>query len=300
MTPGTVLIAGTSGNFGRHAARAFAAAGWTVRRYRRGTDMGAAAEGCDVIVNGLNPPMYHNWAVLIPRITAQVIAAARSSGATVLVPGTVYVYGDTPGPWHEDTPHRFTARKGRIRSEMEAAYQRAVDEDGLRVILLRAGDFLDPGNPVTLMDMLVLRRIARGKMMATGTPTAPRAYAYLPDMARAAVALAERRAALAPYEEVNMPGLTFSIEDLRAEIAAQTGRRPAMTRFPWLLLRLAAPFHELSREMLEMRYLHDLPHRMAGDTFHRLLPGFGATPLSRIVTEELAALAGGQGRLRAA
>jgi hypothetical protein len=39
---------------------------------------------------------------------------------------------------------------------------------------------------------------------------------------------------------------------------------------------------------------------MAGDTFHRLLPGFGVTPLSRIVTEELAALAGGQGRLRAA
>jgi len=48
---------------GHHAAEAFAAAGWTLRRYKRGTDMTAAAMGADVIVNGLNPPGYHNWAV---------------------------------------------------------------------------------------------------------------------------------------------------------------------------------------------------------------------------------------------
>lgn len=289
MTRKTVLVAGASGNFGRHAARAFEAAGWSVRLYRRGTDMAVAAQGCDVIVNGLNPPMYHNWPVLIPQITAQVIAAAKASGATILMPGTVYVYGDTPGPWHEETPHRFTARKSRIRSEMEATYRRAVAEDGLRVILLRGGDFLDPGNPGTLMDMAVLKWIGRGIMVPTGNPAAPRAYAYLPDMARAAVALAEQRESLAPYEEVNMPGLTFSMVDLQAEIAAQTGRRPRMIGFPWVLLRLAAPFNEVSREMLEMRYLHDLPHRMAGDKFRRLLPGFADTPLAKIVADELAA-----------
>ena len=63
---GTVLVLGASGNFGARMAEAFAAAGWKVRRYRRGTDMAAAAKGADLIVNGLNPPMYHNWAQLIP------------------------------------------------------------------------------------------------------------------------------------------------------------------------------------------------------------------------------------------
>ena len=43
--------------------------------------------GADVIDNGLNPPNYHNWAKLIPQITADVIAAAKASGATVLLPG---------------------------------------------------------------------------------------------------------------------------------------------------------------------------------------------------------------------
>ncbi len=36
---GTVLILGGSGKIGQHASRAFAAAGWTVRRWTRGTDM---------------------------------------------------------------------------------------------------------------------------------------------------------------------------------------------------------------------------------------------------------------------
>ena len=120
---GTVLILGPSGKIGSHAARAFDAAGWEVRRYRRGTDMTSAAQGVDVIVNGLNPPNYHDWARQIPAITAQVIAAARASGATVIVPGNVYVYGTAPGPWSETTAYAATTRKGRIRTEMERAYR---------------------------------------------------------------------------------------------------------------------------------------------------------------------------------
>lgn len=290
MNPGTVVVAGANGGFGRRAAEAFEAAGWTVRRYRRGSDLAVFAAGADVIVNGLNPSMYHNWPVLIPQITRQVIEAAKATGATVLMPGTVYVYGDQPGPWTEATPHRFTARKSRIRSEMEAAYRRAVAEDGLRVILLRGGDFIDPANPATLMNMMVLAQLRRGLMIAMAKPSVPRAYAYLPDMARAAVALAGKRAELAPYEEVNMPGLTFSLQDLRAEITRQTGRRPRLLPFPWWALRLAAPFGELARELLEMRYLYRTPHRLDGTKFTRLLPGFGFAPLSRIVAEELAAL----------
>ncbi len=293
MTQGTVLIAGALGNFGGSAATAFAAADWTVRRYRRGTDMAAAAQGADVIVNGLNPPLYHDWDALIPAITGQAIAAARASGATLLVPGTVYVYGQEPGPWSEATPHRFVARKGRIRAEMEASYRQAAAA-GVRVILLRSGDFIDPGNPNTLLEMIVLKGLPRGFMMPTGRPAARRAYAYLPDLARAAVALAEMRAALAPYQEVNLPGLTFSMQELRAEIARQTGRRPWLLPFPWPLLRLAAPFHELSRELLEMRYLHDLPHSLAGERFHRLLPEFATTSFAEVVARQLAALAAGK------
>ena len=195
---GTVLILGGSGKIGRHAARAFAEAGWEVRRWTRGTDMVEAARGADVIVNGLNPPNYHNWADLIPKITAEVIAAARASGATVIVPGNVYVYGDQGGEWSETTPQRPVARKGRIRKEMEAAYRDA----GVRTIILRAGNFIDPEGDDDMLKQVYLRAIRKGRLTAPGNPAVMQAYCYLPDWARAAAGLAERRAGLATFEDI--------------------------------------------------------------------------------------------------
>lgn len=81
-----VLVLGGSGLFGSHAVKAFAVAGWQVRKYQRGTDMNAAAKGVDLIVNGLNPPMYHDWDRIIPAITGQAIAAAEVSGARFWCP----------------------------------------------------------------------------------------------------------------------------------------------------------------------------------------------------------------------
>jgi nucleoside-diphosphate-sugar epimerase len=286
---GTVLVGGASGGFGRRAAQAFEAAGWRVRLYRRGTDMGEAAKGADVIVNGLNPPMYHNWPVLIPAITSQVVAAAKVSGATILMPGTVYVYGDQPGPWTETTPHRSHTCKGPIRAAMEATLKAATRED-VRVIVLRGGDFIDAANPKTMLNMLTLRSWAQGKLIAAGPTDVPRSYAYLPDLARAAVMLAERRASLHPYETINMPGLTFSMDDLKTRMERLTGQKLRIGQFPWWALRLAGPFYELAREMSEMRYLHRTPHSMDGGKFARLLPDFVPTPLDQVLAEHLPGL----------
>lgn len=284
--PQTVLILGASGLFGSHAATAFASAGWTVRRYQRGTDMAQAAMGADLIINALNPPKYHNWAKLIPQITTQVIAAAKASGATVLVAGNVYVYGTAPGPWGPDTPHRPNTRKGRIRAAMEAAYANAATK-GVRTIILRGGDFIAPKDPRAIWNMITLKPLAKGTITSFGTPAKPRAYAYLPDMARAAVALAEIRTTLPAFADVPLPGLTLSMADLAAEITVQTGKPVRIKLFDWWLIRLLSPFWELARELLEMRYLFDLPHSLSTQTLARLLPGFKPTPLSQVVAEHL-------------
>lgn len=295
----TVLILGASGGFGRNAAREFEAAGWQVRRFDRKTgDMQRDAQGADVIVNAMNPPAYHDWKRIIPAITRDVLAAAKSSGATVIVPGNVYVYGDQPGPWSAATPHRPVARKGAIRAEMEADYRKAAAE-GVQTIILRGGDFIDPENPQTVLNMLVLKGLAKGKISAMAAPAARRAYAYLPDMARAAVALAEKRDSLAAFEDVPFPGLTFSMDELKARLEAQTGGKLKMTRFPWGAMRLAGPFWELARELTEMRYLYETPHALSGEKFTRLLPDFRITPFETVVAREVAALvpASGQGKL---
>lgn len=282
----TVLIAGASGNFGAQAAEAFAAADWVVRRYRRGTDMAQEAMGADVIVNAMNPPNYHAWDRLIPEITRQAIAAARASGAALIVPGNVYLFGDQPGPWSEVTPHRPVARKGRIRAESEEAYREA-SRQGVQVIILRAGDFLDPTRDTTVMRMLTLKSLGRGSITALGGADVDRAYAFLPDMARAAVALAERRGTLPAFADVPFPGHRFSMSDLAAGIGRLTGTTPRITQFGWWQLHLMAPFWELARELREMRYLYDTPHSLDGTRFRQLLPGFRDTPLDEVIAAHL-------------
>lgn len=278
-----VLIAGASGLFGSRVAEAFTAAGWTVRKYQRGSDMTQAALGAHVIVNGLNPPNYHNWSKLIPQITAQVLAAARVSGATVIVPGNVYGFGTQPGPWGPNTPQRAQTRKGKIRAAMEAEYR----DSGLPVIILRGGDFLDEQGK-TVMAML-LKDSAKGKVARLGAEV-PRAFAYLPDMARAVVALAEMRAHLAHFADVPFTGHNFTQEQFRDEMQRQTGRSFKMVNFPWWLMRLTSPFWELAREFSEMRYLYNLPHSLDPTSMTALLPKFQPTPFEEVVARHCKAL----------
>ncbi len=284
----TALVLGASGGFGGQVALALQAAGWEIRRYARGTDMAAAAQGAQLIVNGLNPPAYHNWDKLIPEITTQVLAAAQASGATILVPGNVYPYGTQPGPWGPDTPHRPVARKGRIRAEMEARYRQAASR-GQRVILLRGGDFLLPEAPQMVMNRIILGEVAKGRVTAMGDPAALHAYAYLPDMARAAVALVALGAALPPYADIPFPGHAFSIDDLAARIARLSGRPMRVKRFPRWIFTLASPVWELARELREMLYLFDHPHALDPAPLRRWLPDWQDTALDEVIARHLRA-----------
>lgn len=280
----TVLILGGSGKIGRHATTAFRAAGWQVRQYDRARDdMTRAAIGCDVIVNGLNPPNYHNWAEIIPQITAQVIAAARASGAMVVIPGNVYNFGRVSADIDEDTPQTPTSRKGAIRVEMERAFR----DSGVKTLILRAGSFIDPERNGDVMSMLMLKSAARGRVTALGDPGAMQAYAYMPDWARAAVSLVEMRDQLELFEDVPFPGHSFTVNELRALLEAELHRPMRLSRFPWWAMRLAAPVWELARELLEMRYLFDMPHQVSGRKFHRLLPGFERADMREVMLAAL-------------
>lgn len=283
----TVLILGATGKIGSHSAKAFAAAGWSVRRFNRATDsLAEAAMGAQVIVNGFNPAGYKNWATLVPAYTAEIIAAAKASGAAVIVPGNVYVYGNHPGTWDATTPHRATTRKGKIRIAMESAYRDAA-KDGVKSIILRAGDFLDPNRNGTLMGLAVLRTITKGSVTALGDSSSRHAYAYVPDWARAAVRLAEMREQLSNFEDIPFPGTTFTIDELAATIAEETGRKIRVTNFAWWMMYVASPFWRVGYEMLEMRYLSGLDHALSDQRFRELLPDFEATPRREVMLCEV-------------
>ncbi len=283
---GSVLILGGSGRFGRHAAEAFWNRGWRVTLFDRdGDDLISAARGQDVIVNGWNPS-YEHWAAEVPALTARVIDAARASGATVLVPGNVYVYGaDAPETLTPNTPHTATNPLGRIRAEMEAAYRAS----GVQMIILRAGDFLDTERSGNWFDKVIAARLGKGRLSYPGRRTAAHAWAYLPDLATAAAMLAERRQTLGQFTDVPFAGYTLTGYELAAACDAVLGRELRVARMSWLPLHAARLFWPLARHLVEMRYLWSKPHRLEPFTLRRLLPEFRPTPIDAALARVLSA-----------
>src|SRR5207244_2579694 len=103
-----------------------------------------AARDADVVLHALNP-VYTQWPSRALPLAYSAIAAAESAGATLLFPGNLYNYGKgLPSRIDETTPMLPSARKGRLRLAIEDRMQEAA-ERGLRVVIMRAGDFFGDG-----------------------------------------------------------------------------------------------------------------------------------------------------------
>ena len=233
----SVLILGASGRFGRNAADAFWNAGWSIRTFdRRRDDLNEAARGADVIVAAWNPA-YPDWAAEIPALHARIQDAARLSGAMVLIPGNVYVYGaQTPAPWREDTPHNATNPLGELRIGMEQSYR----DSGVQTVILRAGDFIDTEASGNWLDRMMLPSLPKDKFTYPGQPDIPHAWAYLPDLTRAAAEIAGQKESLPGFTDVTFPGYTLTGLEMTDMLTAVTGRSIALRRMSWLPLHLAS------------------------------------------------------------
>ena len=307
---GNVLVLGARGRFGRAAVAAFVDAGWQVTaagRYRddevspanaerlvldafEPASVALAAQGMDVIVNALNPP-YPDWASHLPCFTRSVIAAARETGATVVIPGNVYNYGaEMPSVLDEATPAHPTTKKGRLRVEMEQRYARAAEKHGVQTIILRAGDFLEGAKTGNWFDSIIAKDVAKSRVTLPGPADIPHAWAYLPDMARAMAGLAEKREELGRFESIGFEGYTLTGNDLVGLMQGVTGQPFRRKNLPWWALRIIALFSPLMREVQEMRYLWQVPHQIDGTRLRQLLPDFRPTEPEKAMKQMLVAL----------
>jgi nucleoside-diphosphate-sugar epimerase len=312
----TALVLGASGGIGGEVARQLRDAGWRVLALKRGlaathelrdgihwlrgdalnaADVARAAQGCGVIVHAVNPPGYRDWDRLVLPMLAHSIDAARTQGATLLLPGTVYNFGPDALPLlHEGAPQRPVTRKGAIRAEMEARLQAASDS-GLRVIVVRAGDFFGPrpGNNWFSQGLVKPGQPVSAISNPSSTGVGHQ-WAYLPDVARTMVALLARRDTLPAFASLHMAGHWDAdgrqmAEAIQRVVARHTGNAPRIARFPWWLLTLASPFVATFREMREMRYLWRQPVRLDNT---RLLAALGHEPHTPLDEAVEAALRG--------
>lgn len=303
MTRPTVLVLGAGGRFGAAAVQAFAQAGWRVLAQQRRAPtlpqpgnvqhldtpladaeaLAARAAGAQVVVYAVNP-VYTRWDAELLPLFRHGVAVAQRLGARFMLPGNVYAYGTTlPARLDEDTPARPDHPKAALRAEMEDELQRAAAQ-GLDSVVIRAGDFFGGGSG-TWIDQAMAKDIAKGKLVYPGPRDRVHAWAYLPDLAQAFVAVAgdggHRGCLRLHFAGHAVTGQAF-IAALD-EAAASLGLRPAqgfrVGGMPWGLIRVIGLVNPMLRELARMSYLWRAPHALDGTRLQQRVGPLPATPL---------------------
>ncbi|WP_181703665.1 NAD-dependent epimerase/dehydratase family protein [Chthonobacter albigriseus] len=313
MSTRTALVLGATGGIGGEVARTLKGRGWTVRALHRDAaraglrdgiqwitgdalspiDVTAAADGASLLVHAVNPPGYRNWGSLVLPMLDSTLAAARSSGARILLPGTVYNYGPDalPNPDELSVQHPVTA-KGRIRVEMERRLLRAAEAGHSTAVVVRAGDFFGPRAANNWFSQGLVKPGKRPASIAyPGRPDVGHQWAYLPDVAETMVRVIETRS-LGNFATFHMeghwdPNGMRMVEAIRRVVGAPD---LPVRRLPWTLMRLLGPVVPLFRELAEMRYLWEQPVRMRNDRLLALIGEEPRTPLDDAVRATLIGL----------
>lgn len=300
----TALIMGVTGGFGGAVARSLHAQGWSLRALMRQPerlpadfsgieiiqgdasvydDVATAAEGVDVIVYGVNPGNYDWNGKAVPWLE-QTAAVAEERGITIVFPGNVYVLNPADGPiFDESAPIAPVSGKGRIRQAQEARLLLAAQR-GARVIILRCGDFIGADAPSTWMQHLVKPGKQGYTVSATGNPSLPHTWAYLPDVAQVVSRLLAMGPELAAFEVCHFKGLEFSFQELAETVQKISGKPVRLKKFSWAFFKMFAAFSRLFSGLLEMRYLWDQQVHLSDRKLRGLLQQpVSYTPLDKVL-----------------
>lgn len=273
MSKGKVTVLGSNGHLGHAAMVAFRDAGWQVTGLARtnrkpvaGTQfvqgdaneravVEAAIADADVVVQALHLP-YHKWGNGAAEAQLQVVLDAMAgSGKTLLFPGTIYNYraGDrTVSPSLRQEAER---PRGAIRIRLEQMLQDATANHGMKVAVIRAGDFYGPGNSDDWYGAGMLMDLARDRLYHLGALESRHSWAYLPDLGRAFAVVAERRADLAAFENFHFAGHWVNHGQIMAAVQTALGRQLKVAPMPWWLLRAMGLINPIMRDIYQMRYL---------------------------------------------
>ena len=316
----TVLVLGAKGRLGTAVALAFARRGWRVVAQRRAggsaprgahphinwlqadvadtAALAAAAQGASVVVHAMNPARYTAaaWQAEMPDLTRHAIDVARVLKAVLLFPGNVYNFGEQmPAMLTPATVQVPTTAKGRIRVALEQQLQQAARDQGLNVVVIRAGDFFGSGGG-SWLDQIIVKKLPQGRITWPGPRHIVHAWSYLPDLADSFSRVAEATPwqAGGRFECLTHAGHAVTGQQWIEALTGIAGRQGWLPRggqlrvstLPWPLLALAAPFSPMVASLREMRYLWQRPHQLDGAALAARIGPLTHTPL--IVAAEAA------------
>lgn len=220
------------------------------------------------------------WRKAWPKAMANLIAAAEATQARIVHIDNLYMYGPQDEPLHEDMPLTSYGRKPRARAEATRMWMEAAGQGRIRWAALRAPDFYGPGAGRSHIGDVGFGRIAAGKpAMLVIAPDTPHAFAYVPDIARAALSLldADDGAYNQAWHVPSAPALTpRQILQLGADAI---GVKLRVSPISPLMLGVLGVFVSFLREVSEMSFTWDRPYHVDHSKFAQRFWS-DATPLS--------------------
>jgi nucleoside-diphosphate-sugar epimerase len=246
-----------------------------------------AATGCSAIIGCTNPP-YHRWRTEWPPIIDAVIAAARTTGADIVLVGNLYSYGKADMPMTEHSPEYPAESKGDVRRDIWATLKAASQRGDVRAVEVRASDYFGPG--ATAEAHLGTRFfgpiLASKRSSAIGDPAQPHNWTYLPDLAKTVVA-----AAGYPGDWSRIWHAPAASALSRTEICRQVderyGVRGSISGLPAWLIRGLGVFNPVLREIAASSYQFRMPFFSDSAETEREL-GVTTTPWESALDETVA------------
>jgi hypothetical protein len=250
-----------------------------------------------VVVHALNP-VYTRWAREALPLARQGMDLAQRLGATFMLPGNVYNFGEGMPPLLEPgTPQRADTAKGRIRVQMEAEMRQRAAQ-GLRSVVLRAGDFFGGGQGAWL-DKVVLAFAGTaqaglpgpaGRAARLGLPARPGARLRRGGLSHRSAAV--HHAAL-PRPHAHRYAAVGGAGACRCHARPGAGRGWRHGCLPWPLLRAGGRLVPMWRELAEMEYLWRVPHALDGNALQACVGALPVTALDEALRDALMQLGHG-------
>lgn len=197
------------------------------------------SRGADVVHFCLNAGGYATWAQEFPPLQRGVLAAARATGARLVVLENLYAYGPTGGrDLVETLPANPSSAKAATRAAMTEELLRAHADGQAEVAIGRASDYFGPGATRSALGETVFGTAVTGRTaQVMGDPDTPHSYSYTPDVAAGLVTLALHPQA--PGSVWHLPvAPARTTREIVAQVDALAGRRPRLFAAGGTTLRL--------------------------------------------------------------
>jgi nucleoside-diphosphate-sugar epimerase len=239
----------------------------------------AASAGAQAVYFCLNAADYARWAQEFPPLQRAVVAAARSTGARLVVLDNLYAYGPTHGRDIVETLEANpTSSKASTRAAMTDELMRAHRAGDIEVAIGRASDYFGPGATNSALGETVFGGALSGRTaQVMGDPDQLHSYSYSPDVAAALVTLATRPEAAGGIWHLPVADARTT-RQIIGTLYALAGRRARTLAAGRGTLRLLGLLKPAMREY--QHTLYQFTDRwVVDDTKYRNAFGAAATPL---------------------